>query len=299
MRRLLSLLPLAVLFSTLSFLRAQVTVSIDSERINFMLYAPVLVNVTIHNNTDHDLVLQNAGDQSWLSFIIKKNDGFPVHPDQKYAPGPVTLKTGEVKTVSVDLTPYYAFREVGNFRVAAVLDLPGEGQLISGNFSFNVNHGQKVWSQTRPIDGAERTFTLFRFAPDNVSTELYLRIDAPKENLIYATRLLGQVLSSVDPQTFFDADGQLHILHTAAQGTYRYTRINQNGVIENQSLYESIPEFAPRLVKNNDGTIMVVGGQIQTAENQRERLSDAKFGVNSKPKTPPADTSTPTGAAAH
>lgn len=299
MRHWLTFLPLTVLLLGLTPLRAQVTVSIDSERTNFMLFAPVVVSVTINNNTDHDLVLQNTDGQTWLSFLIKKPDGFPVHTDQKYNPSPITFKPGELKTVSVNLTPFYAFRDVGNYRVAAVLDLPGEGQLISENFSFNVIRGQKVWSQARPIDGTERTFTLFRFAPDNLSTELYLRIDAPKENLVYATVMLGQVISAVDPQTSFDRDGELHILHTAAQGTYRYTRINQNGGVENQSVYEAMPEFAPKLVANNDGTVMVVGGQIQNTDNQRERLSDAKFGVDVPKGQKPADKTQPVGAASH
>lgn len=120
-----------------------------------------------------------------------------------------------------------------------------------------------------------------RFSPDNSSTELYLRIDDAKENIVYTTLLLGPITAVVTPQVNFDRDGRIHIFHTLGQGNYRYNRITADGVLENQSNYEGIPERPPHLVQVEDGAVMVVGGQVQGDDNQREHLSDAKFGTAS------------------
>ncbi len=277
MRRLF---PLALLLLTLISVRAEVRISIEADRINYLLYAPVTVRVIIQNNTEQDILLEKTDDSgSWLDFVVTRQDGFPVHTDRKLEVPPVAVKAGESKAIPINLTPYYAFREPGNFKVRASVELPGQGALTSGNLMFNVVHGQSIWTRTRPVAGSDRTYTLVRFSPDNSTTELFLRVDDAKENVVYATLLLGPVTAVVTPQVNFDKEGRLHIFHTLGQGNYRYNRVNADGVLENQSNYEGIPERPPHLAQAEDGAVMVIGGQVQSDENQREHLSDAKFGV--------------------
>lgn len=288
MRRLLSCLALLLTVGIFSA-RAEVRVSIECERVNYLLYAPVVVRVIIQNNTEVDLSLQSQG-EPWLSFMVTRGDGFAVHTDQKLDVEPVVIKAGATKSTTMNLTPHYSFREQGNYKVRAVVDIPGQGQILSGNLQFNVVKGQTVLSRTRPLDGSERTYTLIRFSPDNTSTQLYLRVDDAKENLVYSTLELGPVTSTVvPPQLAFDKDGNLHILHTIGQGSYRYNRVSPTGVLENQSNYEALPEMPPRLTSAGDGAIMVAGGQVLNQENRRDRLSEAKFPVaNAQAKTPAA-----------
>lgn len=279
MRRPLLLLPALLL--TLVCARAELTISVECDRTNYLLYAPVPIRVVIQNNTEIDLSLQSQG-EPWLSFIVTRADGFAVHADQKFQVQPLQVKAGTTKNLTVNITPYYSFRDPGNYKVRAVVDVPGQGQLLSGNLQFNVNRGQTVLSRTRPLEGSERTYTLVRFSPDNTSTELYLRVDDTKENIVYSTLELGPVTSTVTPpQIAFDKEGQLHILHTIGQGSYRYNRISADGQLENQSNYEAAPEIPPRLVTASDGAVMVAGGQVINDENRRDRLSEAKFGLDS------------------
>lgn len=288
MRRLIYCLALLCTTGIFSA-RAEVRVSIECERMNYLLYAPVVVRVIIQNNTEIDLSLQSQG-ESWLSFVVTRGDGFAVHTDQKLEVPPLFIKAGTTKSATMNLTPHYAFREQGNYKVRAVVDIPGQGQILSGNLQFNIVRGQTVLTRTRPMEGSERTYTIVRFSPDNTSTELYLRVDDLKENLVYATVELGPVTSTVmPPQIAFDKDGSLHILHTIGQGSYRYNRVSATGVLENQSNYEAVPEAPPRLTSAGEGAVMVVGGQVLNQENRRDRLSEAKFGVaETKDKTPAA-----------
>ncbi len=243
MRRLLLL---AILLLTLVSAHAEVRVSIEADRINYLLYAPVVVRVVVQNNTEQDILLEKSGDSdSWLSFVVTRQDGFAVHADQKLTVPSFMVKAGETKALPLNLTPYYAFREPGNFKVRASVDLPGKGELLSGNLLFNVVRGQNLWTRTRPVAGSERTYTLVKFSPDNSSTELYLRVDDTKENVVYATLLLGPITAVVTPQVNFDKEGRLHIFHTLGLGNYRYNRVTADGALENQSNYEGVPERPP------------------------------------------------------
>lgn len=286
MRRLFYCLAL-LLLAGISSVRAEIRVSIECDRANYLLYAPVVVRVIIQNITEQDIILQ-SGDESWLSFVVLRTDGFAVRPDQKIISPPLMVKAGETKSVVMDLTPHYAFREPGNFKACAVVDVPGQGQILSGNLQFNVNRGQTVLTRTRPTAGSDRTFTILKFSPDNTSTELYLRVDDTKENLVYATIDLGPITSTVlPPQVTFDKEGSFHVLHTMGQGSYRYNRVREDGTVETRRNYDAAPEMPPRLVLANDGAVMVVGGQVQDDDNRRDRLSEAKFGkADAKPQTP-------------
>lgn len=138
--------------------RAEVRVSIEADRINYLLYAPVVVRVVIQNNTEQDILLEKGTRaDSWLDFVVTRQDGFAVHTDQKLMSSPFMVKAGQTKAVSMNLTPYYAFREPGNYKVRAAVDLPGQGELLSGNLLFNVVRGQTVWTRTRPVAGSDRT----------------------------------------------------------------------------------------------------------------------------------------------
>jgi len=172
----------------------------------------------------------------------------------------------------------------GDYRAAAVIDLPGQGQIMSENVPFSVVKGQKVWSQMHPVEGSERIYSLLRFSPSIDTTELYLRVEDPDENLVYANPPLGAMASSIDPEVLFDPQGNLHVLHPAALGTYIYTRANPDGKIVHQGVFKTeaiqgqsgVERIPPRLAKMNDGTVTVIGGVEQDLNHPREKLSEGQ-----------------------
>ena len=92
---------------------AQIQVSAQTERSDFMLYERVDLIVTITNLGESDLELSNNEGRPWLSFILAKKDGLPVRPERSSNFAGLTLKTGERKTLRVNLTPLFSFRETG------------------------------------------------------------------------------------------------------------------------------------------------------------------------------------------
>lgn len=255
---------------------AQLDVAVQTKRTEFLLYERLDLLVTLTNNGDTDLILDNNEGRPWLSFLVTKENHLPVPPERKSTFQSLTLKAGESKTLSVNITPLFSFREEGNYRTAAVVDLPGHGEIVSSNAPFTILRGLKVWTQQREIDGASRTYSLVRFSPKIDTTKLYLRVEDPDANIVYTNIALGDIVSSMNPQEFFDPKGNIHILNPVALSTYLYTRADATGKILDQRIFRTSNQIPPRLAKLNDGNVFVAGGVEDTPQTQRARLSDTQ-----------------------
>ncbi len=296
--RLLAALGALCFLATGSLAHAELQITAQTERSDFLLYERVDLLVTVANAGESDVVLDNSEGHPWLSFVVTKHDGLPVRPERRGTFKPVTLKVGESKTLRINLTPLFSFREQGDFKVAAVIDLPGEGELMSDAVPFNVRHGREVWTQTRPVDGSQRTFSLIRFSPQPDRTRLYLRVEDPSENAVLATLALGDVVAYVDPEVFFDPQGNLHVMQPIAMSTYLYTRADANGKILHQVVFKSAPTpglpgvVPPHLTKLDDGSVIVIGGVEQDLNTPQETLSEGQKLANSPAEKKPASSTT-------
>lgn len=282
-----ALLFLALILGAIAALpaRAQIQVGCATQRTDFLLYERVDLYVTVTNVSGTDLVLDNTEGQPWLSFLVSKHNRLPVRSERDSNFAAISLKSGESKTLKVNLTPLFAFREQGDYTAAAVINLPGAGQAISTAIPFTVMEGHTVWSQQRPVDTSERTYSLIRFSPDANTTRLYLRVVDPAENIVYANLALGELVSSVDPQAYFDPKGNIHVLQPVATGSYLYTRADADGKIVAQDVFKTYQQIRPQLYKVNDGNVTVIGGLEENPNTPQERLSDTQKGVRPAPPT--------------
>jgi len=279
-------------------------VSAQTARTNFLLYERVDVLVTITNLSGADVELDNNEGHPWLGFQVmgeKMRDVFlPVHSERQSNFEPLTIKGNETKTLRVNITPLFSFRSEGNYRVSAVIDLPGAGQIVSDPVPFTIQRGRVVVSNIRSVDSLERIYSLVRFAPSSDSTSLYLRVDAPGENTIYANYALGELVSSVDPTMLFDPQGNVHVLQPTSLGTYLYSRTDPDGKVLNQRIFKTVNYVRPSLMKLDDGSVVVRGGLEEDPNAPREKLSDTQQGGNKQIAAPiapanpaPTDASVP------
>ena len=282
----------AVLFlATGLFASAQVQVSAETERSNFLLFERVDMLVTVANIGGTDLVLNNDEGRPWLSFMVMgqsvRQSYLPVHPERETNFNPLTLKVGESKTLRVNITPLFAFRVEGNYRASAVVDLPGAGQVVSDPVPFSVQKGRVIASQLHPVESSERTYSLVRFSPSSDMTKLYLRVEDPNQNLVYTNLALGELVASTDPDFLFDPKGDVHVLQPTAIGTYLYSRTDPDGKVLDQRVFKSIHDQArPRLVRLNDGSVIVQGGLESDPNVPREKLSDTQKHLADKEPAP-------------
>jgi hypothetical protein len=273
---------------------AQIQISAQTQRQNFLLFERVDVLVTVTNIGNNDLELNNDEGRPWLSFMVSaegvQHSFLPVHSERQSNFAPLALKQGEAKTFDVNITPLYTFRVEGNYKVAAVVDLPGEGQIISDPVPFTIQKGHAIVSQVRMVDTLERIYSLVRFSPSSDETSLYLRVEAPTENVVYANLALGKLVSSMDPELQFDPQGDVHVLQPTSLGTYLYTRADEDGKVLDQRLFRSIPwQSRPRLFKLDDGSVIVNGGMSEDPHAPREKLSDSQNGQKVAAPVAPAD----------
>jgi len=286
MRHLAALGALCFL-ATSSLVTAQIQVTAQTERSDFLLYERVDLLVTVANAGENDLILNNEEGHPWLSFLVSKHNRLPVRQERQGTFKPISLKVGETKTLRVNITPLFSFREEGDYKAAAVIDLPGEGQIISDSVPFTVLHGREVWSQTRPVDGSQRVYSLVRFSPEPDRTKLYLRVEDPSENVVLANLALGEVVAYIDPEVFFDPQGNLHVMQPIAMGTYLYTRADASGKILHQGVFKTFQTVPPRLTKLEDGNVIVVGGLEENPNEPRETLSDGQKKVGGQVEKSP------------
>jgi hypothetical protein len=273
--------------ATGSLAPAQIQVSAQTERTDFLLYERVDLLVTVANSGESDLVLNNDGGEPWLSFLVSKHNRLPVRPERQATFKPISLRVGETKTLRVNLTPLFSFREEGDYTAAVVINLPGEGQIVSDSVPFTVFHGHEVWSETRPVDGSQIVYSLLRFSQQPDSTDLYLRVEDPSENVVYANLALGEVVAYLDPEVFFDPQGNIHILQPIAMGTYLYSRADPKGKILHQGIFDTFQLIRPRLAKLDDGNVIVVGGQEENPNAPRETLSEGQNKANGQVEKKP------------
>ena len=272
-RLLLPVLALGVLLASLGAARAQLQVGLETDRFNYLVYEPLAVHLTIENLAGFDLLFQDGEEKPWLTFFITRADHSLVMPDQKIAGKDLKVAAGESVSLNVDITPLYRMRETGVYKIQAVIDVAGR-EYLSTPIQITLENGQRIWSETRSIEGSPRTYSLVRFAPNMQGTNLYLRVEDAAQNLVYSNALLGEIVDVAVPQIFFDNAGQIHILQLNGNATYHYTRASADGTILSQSVYDSVAMSQPQLVRQSDGGILVVGGRQENDSTRRERLSD-------------------------
>jgi len=285
--RCLALLGVIGVWAAGSLAPAQIQLSVRTEnRNNFLLYERVDLLVSVTNMGEEPLVLDNDDAHSWLTFLVSRHaqHNFPIRPEHSSKFPTLTLKPGENQTLRINLTPLFSFREEGDYRASAVVNLPTQSQIISEPVPFTVCKGNKVWSQSRPVEQKNLVYSLIRFSPNPESTSLYLRVESPDDNVVLSNLALGRLASLIDPDALFDPRGNLHVLQPIALGTYLYTRADSNGKILDQRLFKSTSvqdisgplRIPPRLTKLNDGNVFVAGGVIEAPNAPREKLSEAQ-----------------------
>jgi hypothetical protein len=300
--RLLAALGLLLFVATATPALAQLHIDakMGREGGDYLLYERTDMFVTVTNTSDTDIVLDNEGSHPWLSFVICKHNTMPVRPERQALFKSLTLKQGESKTLRINLTPLFSFRDEGPYTAQAVVTLPGAGDLVSREVPFTVLRGKVIWTQTRPVGGTDRVYSLLRFSPQPDETELYLRVEEPSDNVVLANVGLGPVEAYIDPQVFFDPQGNLHVMHLISMSTYLYTRADVNGKVTHQGVFKTFQEVPPRLRKMDDGSVYVAGGLEETPEMTHESLLAGQTapigGPTSTPEPPPSMSAAPAGA---
>ncbi|MDZ4788824.1 MAG: hypothetical protein SH807_07785 [Blastochloris sp.] len=268
----------ALLFLVAAESQAQVNLKMSMERETYLLYESFPVRVDIENVGDQQISLKNNADNSsdWISFLIYRADGTKVRSEKAISISPVTIEPGAKTSVLVDLTPVYALRDTGQYKIKAVLSVPGLKPFVTDALVISIGKGESIWSETRMESGIKRVATLIKFLSRNETT-LYARIEEPSTNTIYTTQKLGRFTDFTKPVAKMDATGSLHVVHTLSGQTYRYSVVSAEGTLTKQE--DRLIEGArPQLIATSEGGLNFFGGTVAEGKKERAKLSQGQQG---------------------
>jgi hypothetical protein len=263
---------------TASQVQAQLRVVLAAERSSFLLYEPMDLSLQLNNTTGEDVVLNSGeGDRPWLSFIVIDANGRKARSEEALVLEPLVIEPGKTRLMTINLTPLYSIRATGQYQIRASVQLPGRTAYLTDPLIINVGKGEVIWTKSYTDGGTLRTVSLIKFI-DRKDVSLFLRVEEPKENLVYTTVRLGNVVALTEPKVELDASRGIHVLHPVGSRLYRYTEADAEGHIIRQEDRAS-STTSPALVARPDGKIDVAGGIGETQEVKRARLSDTQQGL--------------------
>jgi hypothetical protein len=263
---------------------AQVQVDVALKRSLYMVYEPLICNVTITNLSGGTLALEDAPREKWFGFQIETVDGRPLPPiNPHYQNQPVEIEAGQRLTRSINITPLYPLSEFGTYRVRAVVFVSQLGKyFVSPQLNIEITEGRQLWQQTVGVpeglgQGRARTFTILAHRLPR-TTMLYLRVEDKEAGIIYCTTQLGRFITFASPDIEIDGGNQIHILQNTAPKAFLYSHFDVNGKVLKQQAYQAY-DARPSLVRKPDASVVVVGGvpydpKATPPEKQLPQLSD-------------------------
>ena len=263
---------------------AQVQVDVALKRSLYMVYEPLICNVTITNLSGGTLTMEDTPREKWFGFQIETVDGRPLPPiNPQYQNQTVEIEAGQRLTRSINITPLYPLSEFGTYRVrAAVYVLQLGKYFVSPQLNIEITEGRQLWQQTVGVpeglgQGRARTFTILAHRLPR-TTMLYLRVEDKESGVIYCTTQLGRFLTFASPDIELDGGNQIHILQNTAPKAFLYSHFDVNGKVLKQQAYQSY-DARPYLVRKPDASVAVVGGvpydpKAAPPEQQLPKLGD-------------------------
>ena len=249
---------------------AQLQMSLTFSRHAYIVYEPIVATVTITNYAGRDIVLEDTPNKPWLNMEVTTLDGQLLSPLDPDAPlRSVTVPSGQTVKRSLNLTPMYPIRDLGEHRVRADLYLPEADKYIYSNFvTFDLTSGKTIWRQEVGVPGDRGDLREVSLLTHRLLDRmlLYVRVRAVNGNTVYMTEPIGRLVATGrDPEVMLDRNNTVHVLQEAAPGAYLYTVINVDGERLNQQAYSRVGASRPMLVKSPSGSVEERGGQVQVA----------------------------------
>lgn len=267
------LLALAAFFAMLASASAQVMVTLQMARNNFVAGESISVAVTVTNQTGQDLVLQNDGRFGWIDFNVTSQRGVPLTPVARSSAGGVKVPQGRSVTKTFDLAALFPLREAGNFSVYSIVRMPGRDQqsFTSNRLLFNVVPGAPYWTQKIGVPGKPgqtREYRVLNFNNGNKSM-LYAQVNDTRTGASLQTHSLGEVLLFRKPTVVLDRSQVMHVLYLTTPSIWSHARIGPDGAMLGLE-YHKRGASDPTLLTMENGNVQVGGSVLYDPKAEAE-----------------------------
>ena len=279
-RKLLLFVAVAAVLGAGERAGAQLRASLSMSKKEFVAHEAVVATITLINDAGHDLLIHTDGRTAvdWLDFQVKNSRGTSLSPQAPINLGAVTIPAGRSISKSIDLTRVYRVTQVGRYRCAAVIRLPGEGgRFLTNAVPFTVTEGRRVYTQRvgDPKNGNAREYRLSIHSSSRKSS-LYLHlVDIRTGRTLQAFRM-GDVISRKTPKALVDRHNNLHVLFLAAPNVYGHGTVTPNGRYAGAEYYKPAPGRTPALVTFENGDVVIAGGVSYDPKREGQRRAQIR-----------------------
>lgn len=265
---------LALVFAVVFRAPAQVTVELTLNQQQYLPGEPMKVAAKIINQSGRQL---HFGDEpNWLTFSVESEDGFVVTKNGEVPVlGDFDLESSQAGIKRVDIAPYFTLNRPGRYKVTATLRIKDlSAETPSAPTIFDIITGAKLWAQDFGVpatngDPEMRKFTLEQASYLDSHIRLYLQLSDAGESRIYKTVPLGQSVSFSQPEAQVDRHTMLHVLWQSGAQAFSYCELDSAGNLIDRETYDDFNSNSrPRLVVNENGDLLVVGGVRRPKEGE-------------------------------
>ena len=259
--------------------RAQLNVSVEVERTNFVAYEPLFVTVTVTNTSGNDVVLGGPNNNSWLNFLVVSENGRPVTGIANPDADAIVCRNGQSLQRKFNLPRHFHLIDSGIYVVKASVYFPALQRWINSHpVRFTINQAPRPkWERSfalpagHKMAGKYRKYQLFTFH-DKDRSYLYVRLVDESTGMFLLTTRLSSIAPDRELQQTVDAQQNLHLLCLGSPRVWAYQSIDPDGKLLTQRFF-SQGKGEPQLVTQTSGAVMVLGG--------------TSYDPTEKPATPP------------
>ena len=287
----------SIFFAVFLFLakesNAQLIVSMNLSKTNYITYEPIVATVTVYNRAGNDIVLGGPKGRGWMSFDVYR-DGQLLSPrsvDGGFET--MLLKAGRSVTKKVDINRLYPVSDYGSYTINASVYFPPRRSYFSSKKSrINVTDARAFWKQSFGFSQGRNKLASFRQFSlhehrESANSALYVRLRETKGTKVYCTFSLGRFINVRKPQATIDAQNRLHVMHMISPRIYSHARVSPEGAFLGNEYFRETADTRPSLVIDEGGTVKVVGGiaydpnKPPEAEQQPRSASELPPGLQS------------------
>ncbi len=253
----------------------QIVVELKEVRRDFMVGEPVVLKLTLYNNSDEAIALRDVGDMPWLFLRVTQRGagGRSVAPIARAKFPPMTLKPGQSLAHTFSLKAFYNLVGEGSYSCTATVCMQdGKTTFSSLPARFDLVGGSALWSQQVHVKGKSLRLNVSCL---HVGGKAYLFGQAVNEDTrqVVASVLLGQFLNFAAPRCMMDGGKNVHVLFQSNTTYFTYAVFSPEGVRLKSQLLKRAGGVPIGLVATGTG-IQVAGAVPYVPEKEKEEGRD-------------------------
>jgi hypothetical protein len=247
----------------------QLALTLEIGRADHLRYEEVAATVTVSNRSGQDLVMAGPGGRSWLTFSMTGPDGNLLPAAGESGVENRVLAAGDTHRERIDLVALFDLSRLGNHGVVASVFHSPSGQFYQSNrVRIQIVEGTELqtWVAGVPLGqpggGGQRAYSLISYR-EKEGRGLYVRVRDPVAGRVYATYLLGPLLSLTEPQAAVDGRGHFHVLYLSTPRMFAHKIVAPDGTLVATDFHQSGGAVSrPTLMQNDSGDLIVRGGRL-------------------------------------